>query len=192
MILQLKQERILVYNGNNELISINCKIIELCLINPSFYKTFYIESELRKSDMNSKIEGIRNTSELLNDNLNVNNQRFCYNNSKKRNMLKNQILQEADETNHSQIALDLNKNLSQNNYINITEDYKFEYPKNIQIESKNLSHTNFNFLPTNDERKLNSIQIHVARNILDQKERKQLSEYDIKYKKHDNYLQGKI
>jgi len=142
--------------------------------------------------MNNKEELIRNTSEILNGNHNVNNQMFCNNNTKKRNILKNHILNEADETSHSQITLDLNKNLSQNNYINITEDYKFEYPKKIQIESKNLSHTNFNFLPSNEERKLNNIQIHVTRNILDQKDRKQLSEYDLRYKKNENYLQGKV
>ncbi len=144
--------------------------------------------------MNVKKESSSNSksNEYENDISGISNNKFSYENmNKKRNMLKNQILKESNESNHSQSALNINKNLSHNNYINITEDYKYEFQKNLQNEPKNLSYTNFSFLPQSEERKLNSIQIHVTRNVLDPKEKKQLSDFDLRSKKHDNYLQGK-
>lgn len=152
-----------------------------------------IENDLKKIEMNIMKESSLKSNEYENEVSGVTNNKFSYENmNKKRNVLKNQILKDSNESNLSQSALNLNKNLSHNNYINITEDYKYEFQKNLQNEPKNLSYTNFSFLPQSEERKLNSIQIHVTRNNLDSKEKKQLSELDLRSKKHDTYLQGKL
>lgn len=161
------------------------------MINPVHYKTLLIENDIKKIEINSKHDVSSKSNEYQNEIPGISNNKLSHENiHKKRNVLKHQILKESNE-NHSHSSLQFNKNPSHNNYINITEDYKFESQKNQQNDRNNLSYTNFSLLQQSEERKLNSIQIHVTRNV-DPKEKKQSSELDLRSNKHETYSQGKF
>ena len=75
VIILLNQEnRVYVLNSNQELLSPNCKIVDLILINPGKYKTLTITNDLRKifNDVN-KVNKSSDYNYKSNDNLNNDN-----------------------------------------------------------------------------------------------------------------------
>ena len=78
------------------------------------------------------------------------------------------------------------KSQSNNNYINITEDYNYEINKNVPNENKNLMSSNNNY--SAEEKKIGPLQIHISRNQIDQNDKKRNPEVDISSYNLDNYL----
>jgi len=128
-------------------LSINCKIVDLCLINPNSYRILYIENDIRKADNNTiKYETSALSKEQTNEG--TNHRKFISSDmtNKKRSLLKNQILKETQEANLVSPGNNHNNSMksTHNNYINITEDYKYDFQKMLQNDSKNLSVSQIN------------------------------------------------
>ena len=185
----------LIYNASNELLSINCRITDLILLFPNKYKTLIISNELFKTEAKTRIDQ------------NVFNSKFRHepvqnaqslSSTGTRSTMNNQINKDSnieyscekyfaksniEELNKSNRLISKNNN----NYINITEDYKLEQNKNLPSSIKNfsVSSTFNNHSTLVEDKKKSNLNIQVTRNIPEQRMH---SETDLKIFKLDNYL----
>ena len=176
----------MIYNNNSELLSINCKIIEMSLIDPSNYKILILTNEVIRKDV-LKFEPL-SYKETKTENLKMTiHNKTMQPSLNRKNLPESQVIKEKNQSPKELIQTKQpTKSQSNNNYINITEDYNYEINKNVPNENNNLMSSNNNY--SAEEKKIGPLQIHISRNQIDQNDKKRNPEVDISSYNLDNYL----
>lgn len=157
----------------------------MSLIDPSNYKTLILTNDIIRNEF-TKYElphkETRPETQSRNHNAAVSNSTAA----KKSILVINKQFtpQQPIETNQNIVQAK-----SINNYINITEDYKYEYNKNLTVDNKIVSNSVNNY--SAEEKILGNLQNHITRNHLDHNANSSSPKPDLIKYHLDNYLPAK-